>query len=153
MTTLSERFWSKVDTSAECWTWTASKRANGYGQINVDGKNRTAHRLSYELSVGPVPDGLHLDHLCRNRACVRPDHLRPVTVKQNAENRGPGTGASKVRGVRWDKSRRLWSAALTHHGQTVNVGRFPSITEAEQAITAARLATFTHNDSDRKAIA
>jgi hypothetical protein len=68
----------------ECWVWTGSK-TNGYGKVKVPGSNTTArvHRLVYEALVGPIPDGLDLDHLCRNRACCRPAHLEPVTRREN----------------------------------------------------------------------
>lgn len=88
MHSLQKRFWSKVDLSAgpfACWTWTASKnRKNGYGWFGVwPNGSWVAHRVSYELCVGPVPDGLDLDHLCRNRYCVNPFHLEPVTRSEN----------------------------------------------------------------------
>jgi hypothetical protein len=71
-----------------CWIWTGSIRPNGYGQIavDVDGRRlpRQVHRVAYELFVGPIPDGLDLDHLCRNRACFNPAHLEPVTRRENA---------------------------------------------------------------------
>lgn len=74
------RFWSKISRagSDECWPWLRSK-SKGYGRFWLDGGLKSAHILSYELLVGPVPDGLVLDHTCRNRACVNPAHLRPVT--------------------------------------------------------------------------
>lgn len=84
--TLEERFWSKVDKSGECWLWTASTK-DGYGTIYVLGKMEFAHRVSYELNVGPIPEGLQIDHVqergCSSRACVRPDHLEPVTGSEN----------------------------------------------------------------------
>lgn len=83
---LPVRFWAKVDKgeSDECWEWTAYRLWNGYGRFGYrHGDVRYAHRVAYELAVGPIPDGLDIDHLCRNRACVNPAHLEPVTRSVN----------------------------------------------------------------------
>ncbi|KZA06714.1 HNH endonuclease signature motif containing protein [Acinetobacter baumannii] len=82
---LSDRFWPKVggDTPIECWPWLASLNDGGYGQINFKGRPHRAHRIAYEFLVGPIPEGLVLDHLCRNRRCVNPWHLEPVTDEEN----------------------------------------------------------------------
>lgn len=67
-----------------CWLWTPCKLNDGYGYArDAEGRDTKAHRLSYEIFVGPVPDGLHLDHLCRVRHCVNPEHLEPVTNREN----------------------------------------------------------------------
>ena len=66
-----------------CWTKKGWNSGNGYGKISVKGKAQMAHRAMYESLVGPIPEGLILDHLCRNRACCHPDHVEPVTVKVN----------------------------------------------------------------------
>lgn len=83
-----------IDASGDCWEWTGRLNSSGYGSLSVkiDGKwrNRMAHRLVWVTLVGPVPDGLTLDHLCRVRHCVNPDHLEPVTQKvNNARGYGP----------------------------------------------------------------
>ncbi len=84
------RFWRYVDKNdSGCWLWTASLNKWGYGQLyagSLNGKRLTpfiAHRFSYQLNVGPIPEGLDLDHLCRVRSCVNPDHLEPVTRREN----------------------------------------------------------------------
>lgn len=83
---LEERFWPKVNKAAadECWLWTGSSKSDGYGNIGGGhGKNISAHRASYELARGPIPAGLEIDHLCRNRLCVNPAHLEAVTKRVN----------------------------------------------------------------------
>lgn len=83
---LAERVWVKLDKSGRCWEWTGTIDAvSGYGRIQVDGSCRYSHRVVYELLVEPIPEGLQLDHLCRNRACCNPAHLEPVTGKVNVE--------------------------------------------------------------------
>lgn len=84
--TVADRFWSKVDKAGPggCWLWTAGTFRHGYGQfMTVKPKKVSAHRWAYEALVGPIPDGLVLDHLCRTPACVNPAHLEPVTTAEN----------------------------------------------------------------------
>jgi hypothetical protein len=87
-----ERFWPKVLKTSGCWLWTGHQGWDGYGHIYVDGRKQYTHRVAYQWLVGPVPDGLVLDHLCRVRNCVNPDHLEPVTGRENTL-RGFGVGA------------------------------------------------------------
>ena len=88
-TRLRERFWAKVNKNGDCWLWTAQLTDEGYGRFAMPSGTpgryipTNAHRVAYELEVGPIPAGLHIDHLCRTRNCVRPDHLEPVTPRQN----------------------------------------------------------------------
>jgi hypothetical protein len=83
---LAERFWEKVAEGPNgCWVWTAAKHDAGYGRFNIGGHRiAQAHRVAYELMVGPIPPLLVLDHLCHNRACVNPDHLDPVPLLVNS---------------------------------------------------------------------
>lgn len=87
--TRKERFESQVLKMPTCWLWKGPPRKRGgYGQFNWgDGKVVSAHKASYLLFVGEVPEGMDLDHTCRNRMCVNPEHLEPVTRKVNL-NRG-----------------------------------------------------------------
>lgn len=89
--TLLERVLARCDRSGPCWVWQGAT-TNGYGRIRVAGVLLIVHRLVYELVVGPVPDGLDLDHLCRVRACCNPAHLEPVTRRENLL-RGQGATA------------------------------------------------------------
>lgn len=78
-----------------CWRWKGSTAINGYGQFCFNGKQVVAHRASYELFVGEIPHGLVLDHLCRNRACVNPAHLEPVTLVENSRRASLGKSRPK----------------------------------------------------------
>ena len=87
----AEKFWAKVDAGGDCWLWTGALNTGGYGRFTLDGRRQRAHRVAYALLVSPVPDHLELDHLCRVRHCVNPDHLDLVT---HAENTRRGAGGS-----------------------------------------------------------
>ena len=90
---LDVRFWAKVVKSDGCWTWRGSTHwKEGYGRFRYHGKTVSAHRVAYELTIGPIPDGLVIDHLCRNRVCVNPAHMEPVTDRENVL-RGVGPSA------------------------------------------------------------
>ena len=99
---VEDRFWEKVDTFGVCWEWTAYTH-NGYGRFCVAKGNVVAsHRFAWETLVGPIPEGFHLDHLCRNTICVNPDHLEPVTPAENIER-----GVMRIR-------KRLLAGRHTH---------------------------------------
>lgn len=85
-----------------CLIWTGTRNTHGYGRLRVSGVHYYAHRLSYEIHIGPVPDGLVLDHLCRNRACVNPHHLEPVTAEENTR-RGAAVITHCPRGHAYDE--------------------------------------------------
>lgn len=81
-----ERTMKHISKSDDCWVWLGKPASTGYGQIGFGYPDRTvrnAHRVVYELLVGEIPEGLQLDHLCRNRMCVNPAHLEPVTQREN----------------------------------------------------------------------
>lgn len=83
----ADRFWPKVDIDLMnpdgCWEWIGCKNRGGYGLFRFDDRNQPAHRWSYIDTKGEIPDGVELDHLCRNHSCVNPDHLEAVTHQEN----------------------------------------------------------------------
>lgn len=68
-----------------CWLWTGATNGFGYGRLFSNGRNRYAHRVSFEIAHGPIADDMQLDHLCRNTFCINPDHLEPVTNQENVK--------------------------------------------------------------------
>jgi hypothetical protein len=95
---LETRFAAKYEKNPEtgCWDWTASRFTNGYGCFRLAGETRGAHRVAYEIYVGEIPEGLTIDHLCRNVLCVNPAHLEAVTMRENTL-RGFNPGALNAR--------------------------------------------------------
>ncbi|WP_083543622.1 HNH endonuclease signature motif containing protein [Rhodococcus sp. 2G] len=84
ISTVEDRFFDKLsESSTGCWRWIARRDRDGYGQFRVNRRTVVAHRWAYEFLVGEIPEGLVLDHLCRERSCVNPFHLDPVTVAEN----------------------------------------------------------------------
>ena len=83
---LETRFFAKIaigSSPAGCWRWQGRPDSSGYGTLNIEGRMEKAHRVAYELLVGPIPDRHELDHLCREPMCVNPLHLEPVSREEN----------------------------------------------------------------------
>lgn len=109
-----------------CWIWTSNKSSSGYGRVSSPSGMVLAHRLSYELSKGQIPAGLDLDHLCRVRHCINPDHLEPVTRQENlrrsplvwgalmsAKTHCAQGHAFTERNTRWTGPKRNWRVCRT----------------------------------------
>lgn len=119
--TAEERFWAIVKKDGPipdyaphlgpCWIWTRAKDSKGYGAFNDGEKVWRAHRFAYVHSVGDVPEGLSLDHLCRVRHCVNPTHLEPVTTRENLL-RGMGSTAIYARRTHCPKGHPLSGSNL-----------------------------------------
>lgn len=140
-----ERFWSKVDKSGECWVWAGAKPTN-YGKFD----KTPAHRLSWEMHNGPIPEGMYIDHICHTKRCVRPEHLRLATPKQNLEHvKLSAANTSGYRGVVWNKKSGYWQAVVVHNYHRHFLGFFDTAEEADAAARAKRLELYTHNEIDR----
>lgn len=114
------RFWSKVEVTDGCWFWTGWLNKKGYGQFDIPGWKPRAHRLAYELMVGRILDGLQLDHLCRNRRCVRPDHLEPVTNRENSRRGDTGKHLRRSSASTLGETRDAIQAWRTRTGRTLH---------------------------------
>lgn len=101
-----DRFWVKVHKTNDCWYWTASLDSAGYGLFRANGRMNKAHRYAYELLVAPIPAGLTIDHLCRVRTCVNPDHLEAVTQQENTAR---ARKSHCIRGHEFTKENTYWS--------------------------------------------
>lgn len=145
-----DRFWSKVNKTGDCWEWTGAKLKDGYGMIRADGKDVMVHRLSWEIASGQIPTGSVIDHICWNKSCVNPKHLRVATTSQNVayQSKLSSRNKSGYRGVFWNERRNEWVAQV---GQTEKSGRrryhtkyFPphGLEEAAQWVKAKREEVF-----------
>lgn len=146
-----KRALSKIDLSGECHIWTGKLNAYGYGVFRVKGKTVRAHRFMFEQAKGSIPAGIVLDHICHNRACVKVEHLRFATDKQNGENRSSvnSNNRSGVRGVSWRDDLKKWDARVMHNREYHLAGTFDRLEDAAEAVRLLRNRLFTYNDSDR----
>ena len=145
-----QRFWLRVRKTPECWEWLGTLDRDGYGRMKVNGVKTRVHRYSYELHNEPIPDGMVVDHICHNTSCVRPEHLRVATVKQNNENfSGPwSNNTSGVRGVEWNVARNCWRGRVMHNGKRISK-LSKDKAEVERWVIARRVELHTHNELDR----
>ena len=104
MQSMEDRFWAKVDKSGNCWNWAAGKR-RGYGRFVIKNKSKGAHRVSWEMANGKIPDGSLVCHSCDNPSCVNPDHLFLGTHATNNKDRDEKGRAVYVRGDKHGNSK------------------------------------------------
>lgn len=149
---LEVRFWRRVDKTPTCWLWTGPL-FEGYGRIKLHGKAWPAHRMAWTMLRGPIPEGMQIDHKCRTRACVNPDHLQTVTHALNQQNRSQqGWGRSGHRGVSWSKHHNAWHVRVGDgSGGRISIGLFKDLEEAKAVAIEARNRIMTNNLEDRRA--
>lgn len=107
-------FWPRVNKTDGCWLWLGASTKEGYGRTWINGKPTLCHRYAYEQLRGPIPEGLTLDHLCRVRLCVNPDHLEPVTSRENTL-RGDSWAGRNLRKTRCSQGHPLVEGNLYIH--------------------------------------
>jgi hypothetical protein len=125
------RFWSNIEKRPDgCWEWVGCKQATGYGIIRVNGKPTRAHRLSYSMHIRQLNPQEIIDHSCRNRACVNPEHLRVCTPSQNRANCGVSSrNTSGLKGVTRSRGNK-WRSSICVEGNTIHLGIYNTKEEA-----------------------
>jgi hypothetical protein len=151
---LPDTFWQQVLKTDTCWLWTGTPNDQGYGRLTVDGVRQLVHRLSYIAHVGPIPDGLVIDHKCWQRLCVNPAHLQAVTKQANSENWAGSRKGSRfgVRGVTWHARDRRYAVEVCVKGQRFRSSH-KTLAGAQRIAIEARNRLMTNNLADRRVAA
>ena len=130
------------DPSTGCLVWTGGKFAYGYGSIWADGRNQYAHRYIWERVNGALPDGVFLDHICRNPSCAEISHLRPATPAENSWNRSSSEGHGSTGVLNVHRTSRGFEVSIKRHGKYHSGGVFNSIEVAAIAARKLRIELF-----------
>lgn len=155
-----QRFWDKVEKDGNgCWTWTGGTRLSRgrlrYGSFRIGAHMYFAHRISWRIFHGGIPDGLQCDHICHDTLCVNPAHLHLVDGIRNSENRAGANHMSNkhkhsgFRGVIWRKREHKWSVEVRHLGKHYYGGYYTDADEANRSAIALRNKLMTNNLLDR----
>jgi len=137
---MEDRFWPKVSKGPICWEWTASVDGSGYGQFRSGGRGQRAHRVAFEDAHGPIPEGMLIDHICANRRCVNPAHLRLANTGQNSQYQSVlrTDNTSGARGVSWNKRKKKWQVHIRLNGHKKWIGYYAELQDADRAAREAR---------------
>ena len=146
MKLISPKFWAHVLPQDEngCWIWVGAKTVYGYGSWRAkDNKAYSPHRLLYEETYGSLVPGQILDHICHNKACINPDHLRICTNTENVRNQKlHKNNTSGFKGVVWSKEKKRWLAHIMVNRKTIYLGYFDSPEIAHAAYCEAAVKHF-----------
>ena len=141
----------EVDPDSGCWVWTRGLDQNGYGKVSFQGKTRSVHRLMFSVFVGPLVEGLVVDHIdCISTACCNPAHLRQISGAGNSQNqRGPrSNNISGQPGVVWDKRYEKWRAQIKVDRKCHHLGYFTNLDDAIAARKAGEQQYHPYRDPE-----
>lgn len=149
--TPQERFWEKVQKTGECWFWRGVKDGDGYASFRLYGKMQGGHRLAWIWSNGPIPEEHVVDHMCWNRSCVNPAHLRVITQSKNTQNLlgSRADSSTGIRGVQWRGDYKKYRAYARLNGGRVHIGHFDTAKEAERAAVVWRRENMPYSIKDQ----
>ena len=109
----------------ECWLWSGCVSPDGYGRVRISGHTYLSHRVSFTIFNGCIPGGLSIDHICHNRRCVNPNHLRLCDDSENRCNSSiRSDNCSGFKGVSWDSRLQKWRARIAFKGSNISLGVF-----------------------------